>query len=145
MESHSIATTSLSLLRWSTKTNASLKSLKFKKANPILIALSSAIVSLTQILRNIHECFDVPLLGASALATQTEVEHWRNAQEAMKECEEILKNLDGKLEEVIKSYKGMSGFLMKYVHLHPTETSLVQLQVETYCQAMKLSLHIMIA
>jgi inactivated superfamily I helicase len=144
MDPLSIATTSSSLARLCKKTRDSLTSLTIKNVDPAMItALGSEILSLSQILNPIFECFENPSLAAAALNPPIASEHWQNAQGAMKDCEEILKNWDGKLEQVQNSQKGFSAIMKKAINLHSTEVSLFHLQVETYRKVMQLSLQLM--
>jgi len=143
MDPLSIATTSSSLARLCKKTRDSLTSLTVKNVDPTMItALGSEISSLAQVLNPIYECFDIQSLATVALSPPIASDHWRNAEGAMKDCEEILKILDAKLG-VQTSQKGFSALMKKPVNLHSTEVSLLHLQVETYRKVMQLSLQLM--
>lgn len=53
-------------------------------------------------------------------------------QQAMEDCMEILKSLEGRLEEVENFHKGFFAFMKNSNNLHSTERCLAELQIVIY-------------
>ena len=146
MDPLSIATASSALIHLCTKTSGSLNSLASKTSNaePSIKELAVEITFLSQILSSIHRNFNDRSLAAAALGPQTgNQEHWRNVQRLMEDCNGTLKGLEGKLENVGRPNERLSPRKRIPIKLASGEVVSIKQQIEAYCEAMQLSLHLM--